>query len=263
MATLKEQVIKHSHVAGECRLWTGAMSRTKRPITNVEKDGKTKLVDIQLFLARKKFSLANNIRVGIKTTCGNPNCINVNHVELVPITRASTPRNRTDSVVSVAENNINVFKLAVTNPVEVIARDTNISKGSVLRILKNEAMLPYFQMRIEHFCGEPLEKLRTLSVEALREKGLAQKAIAYIQSEHNFRIVDEDLYLKVLSHCKVLGEHLVWNGEFINDIPVIRELSGRRRSAVKLFLSSVTGKQQDNIICACGYDGCINPYHLE
>lgn len=268
--TLKEIVAEKSVIQGDCRLWQGTMAKNNRPITSLADGyGGRKYVDLQLYLARKKFNLADNQRVNIITTCGNPNCISKDHIELGEIQRKR--KNNTfirKSSKSNIEYNKRVFDLIVKHKVTEVSRISELSVYLVKSILANSAMYPYFQLRLEQHLGE-------VSIDALRESvededklrcryNLSRFAMDFIRSEQRFAVRDEDLFVQLLSQCEVYGEHLIWGGDYFLKQPLIKTFGNYKKNAKKLFVYAVTGVKPVKIprsICNCS--NCINPFHME
>ena len=268
MKTLKEAVTESSIVEGKCRLWQKKLRHETRPIA-VTQDGygAYKQIDLHLFLARKKFNIPEGKYIRVKTTCGHANCINPDHIELDNIKR-SVFVNRRNSKRSNARNNMMVFSLAVTESLAFIAKKLKMNRGTIAAMLDNNtAMLPYFQLKIQAHLGDvSIAELRqTGATESqLQEYGLAPHAISYILSEQNYYIVDEDLYVNLISECEVLGDHLVWCGKVVNGAAVSNALNSRFEHAAKLFYYCATRIKPLYIpTCNCGHKDCINPFHLE
>lgn len=267
--TLKEKVAKNTIKQGDCLLWGGSITKWGRPVTYLtEADGTVKQVDLQLFLARKKFNLLDNTKVKITTTCGNKNCIAKQHIEIHKVVKNTAGRKKRGTKCSDIALNMQVFTLAVNYTVPQIIMRTGVSRTTVLAILGNEAMLPYFQLRLQWHLGETVlsrVKVSNLSDEELKAKYfISQYAVDFIRSEQRFAIADEDLFVAVLRNCRVLGEHLVWDGEFYNGVALFRTIGGSRKSAFKSFKCAITGRYPAEVPrCLCGEVDCINPFHLE
>lgn len=266
MATLKELVAKKSRVDGECRIWLGHLTKEHcRPYAYPTIDGKRKGVDIHRYLAIKKFSLAPREYAKVITTCGNPRCINMKHIQIVKIERGKRSTSNSGVKKANVELNMEVFKLLVTQSTNSIAEQLKIDRGLVYRILTNNAMLPYFQLCIQWHTGLSMAELRELNLttQSLKLQRLSNKAIRYIQSEQDYRIVDEDAYLDVLKQCDVVGDHLVWLGELKDGIPTYKTFGGHRKNAAQQMYFAQYGAKSERIACMCGTKHCINPLHLE
>lgn len=268
--TLKEIVAEKSIVRGDCRLWQSTMAKNNRPITSIADGlGGRKYIDLQLYLARKKFHLADNQRVNIITTCGNPNCITASHIEIGGIQRKrkSGAFIRKSSKSNI-ENNKCVFDLIVSHKSTEVSRISGLSVYLVKQILSNNAMFPYFQLCLEKHLGEVgLDELRR-SVEAdhklKSQYNISRFAIDFIRSEQRYSIRDEDLFLEILSQCEVYGDHLVWGGDYLLKQPVIKTWGNYKKNAKKLFSYAVTGVMPERIPkVTCGCVNCINPFHME
>lgn len=267
--TLKEAVVKNSKVEGECRVWTGAMTSRGRPVATYEGETGKVTVDLHRHLAGKKFNLPKGKRVSIATTCGNPRCISPAHIEVVKVKKP-----RIKKVVHInsqsknMELNQQVFRLIINHSKQEIILKTGISYFVVNSILSNTAMLPFFQIVLESYLGaEVLATLREseMSNRKMREKyKISSFAVKFIKSGLDFDIKDEEEYLLLLSQCVVVGEHLLWNGRVVNGTPVAPLVNGALRNARKIFVYSITGIiPNHDLQCNCGFDGCINPWHLE
>lgn len=268
--TLKEIVSEKSVVNGGCRLWQSTMSKCNRPITSISDGvGGRRYIDLQLYLARKKFHLADNQRVNIITTCGNPNCITSSHIELGEIQRKRKSGTfiRKSSKSNI-ENNKCVFELIVSHKIAEVSRISSLSVYLVKQILSNKAMYPYFQLCLEKHLGEVgLDEL-IQSVDADHklkcQYNISRFAVDFIRSEQHYSIRDEDLFLEILSQCEVYGEHLVWGGNYLLKQPVVKTLGNYQKNVKKLFSYAVTGVIPNRIPKSiCGCSNCINPFHME
>lgn len=265
--SLKETVAKNSTIDGECRIWGGTVNRLGRPYAYPTINGERKGIDLQLFLARKKFNLSPTTRVSITTTCGNPRCISMKHIEIGAFRggRKKGYRKRGTKVANI-DLNMQVFQMLVTQKRAIILDSLDIFNRTYQKILSNSAMLPYFQMCIQWHVGETLSALREkgLSENDLQTKyNLSTKAVRYVLSKHNYPIADEDLYLRLLKQCEVLGEHLVWCGEFKQDVPVYATFGGVYKNVLSQMYSVCHGAKLEIVNCSCGQENCVNPFHLE
>lgn len=267
--TLKEIVVEKSVISGDCLLWQSTMTKWGRPVTNVvDEFGGKKTVDLQLYLARKKFNLPENTKVKIVTTCGNPNCITSSHIQLGKIERVKSGRKKRGTKVASIKHNKAVFDLLVTTPPARIGGTVGLSYKTVKAIIKNKAMLPYFQLRLQWHIGEDtLDKIRQSHLpdnELALQHRISRYAVDFIRSEQNYPIADETLYLSMLAECEVLGDHLVWAGEIVRGSPMVRTFGNRLKSVTKMFKYAVTGVLPPvSPCCSCKVEGCVNPFHLE
>lgn len=268
--TLRDQVARHSVFKKEtgCRLWTGTLSNGK-PIAWVEDEfGRKKGVYIQRYLVIKKFNLASNKQYSITTTCGNPNCLNKDHLELTTRKRMcgyKTQNSRRGRLVGNMKHNKLIFETIVKNSRDVAASVTGLTIGTVVSILNNKAMLPFFQYQIEKQTGaSSIHELKALSDKELRDKGLGKLARALIRSEEAYRLYDPDLYLKLLDQCEVFGEDLVWVGEHNEQGVPVTDILGTKQNALSVFVYATYGKHITNTYeTKCGFNKCINPFHVE
>lgn len=262
--TLKELVAKKSILENGCRIWLGHLTKDHcRPYAYPTIDGKRKGVDIHRYLASKKFGLTSREYARVVTTCGNPRCININHIDIVRPKRIRVGGTIKKSEV---ELNMKVFELLVSSNVDNIATTLNLERGLVYRILSNTAMLPYFQLCIQWHTGVSLDKLRelNLSTKTLKEQcRLSTKAARFVQSEQNYPIADEDVYLDLLKQCAVAGDHLVWVGELRDGIPTYKTFGGYYKNAANQMYLAQYGVKSERVACMCGMKHCINPQHLE
>lgn len=267
--TLKEAVAKNSKVEGDCRVWTGSVTNRGRPVVTYTSEDGLVTVDIQRYLIGKKHNLPSHKRVSITTTCGNPKCISSSHLQMNPVKKPRTKKTvRLDCKTRDVEVNKKVFDLAITHKKKDIASETGLSIFQVNSVLNNKAMLPYFGLMLEDYLAAKetlLAEASELSDRTLMEKyKLSRFAINFIKSGESSNIHDQEAYLNLLSQCYVVGEHLVWGGKVMNGTPVYSLWTGALRNAKKLFVYSVSGEEPDHELqCNCGFESCINPYHLE
>lgn len=267
--TLKEAVAKNSMVMGDCRVWIGSVTKRGRPVVTYSVEDGLITVDIQRYLVGKKYDLPSNKRVSITTTCGNPKCISSSHLQVNPVKKPRTKKVvRLDCKTRDVEINKKVFGLAITHKKKDIKTETGLSIFQVNSVLNNKAMLPYFELMLEDYLAAKeilLAEASALSDRTLMSKySLSRFAINFIKSGASFDIKDQGAYLDLLSQCYVVGEHLIWNGKVMNGAPVYSLWTGALRNAKKLFVYSVTGEEIDyEPQCNCGFENCINPYHLE
>ena len=158
--TLKEIVASNSRMHGDCRLWNGSLVRG-RPSARQVINGKCVNTDIQRYLAIKKFDLDPNSQISIRTTCGNPNCITKEHIEIVKREMKTRHLSSMQSVFNDMAANKTVFALAVTKGYKSTGIALNIAHTSVRTMLKNEAMLPFFQLKLQEHTGKTLTELRS------------------------------------------------------------------------------------------------------
>lgn len=268
LRTLKEVVAANSKVEGKCRLWSKNLVRGRPIAIFTGEDGVQQRVDLHVYLGRKKFDLQPNQRVSFRTTCGNPNCINSAHLELKTVDRKLSGAYKS-AKCSDMELNQKVFSLLVSESQMTISRVLGITRGVTLRIMKNTAMLPFFQLKLQAY-------LKDVTIEALRNSGMTSRemrvkyglshyAADFILSEQNYPTYDEPLYIDLLSNCIVLGDHLEWAGKVVNGGAVSNYLSGGAwQSAVSLMYYCATKVKPTNIPKSnCGCENCMNPYHLE
>lgn len=267
--TLKEAVAKNSKVEGDCRVWTGSVTSRGRPVVTYTGEDGLVTVDIHRYLVGKKYDLPSNKRVSITTTCGNPKCISSSHLQVNPVKKPRTKKAvRLATKTREVEVNKEVFALAVNNKKKDIKAATGLSLFQVNSVLNNKAMYPYFEVKLEEYLGTEvfdLIKVKNLSGRTLMEKfKLSRFAVDFIKSGVSFDIKDQDGYFKLLSQCYIVGEHLVWDGKVMNGSPVASLGFGALRNAKKLFVYSVTGEDLEHEPqCNCGFENCINPWHLE
>lgn len=266
--TLKEKVAKNSSVQGECLLWGGSVTKWGRPVAYITEKGVVKQVDLQLHLARKKFDLPCDTKVKITTTCGNPNCITKKHIEIGKVEKSHKGRKKRGTKCADADLNIAVFRLLATHTPEQILLHTSISLTTLKYIMRNKAMLPFLQMRLQWHLGDvPLSSLwdSPLTDNQLKIKyGISQYAVEFIRSKQSFSIFDEDRFVNLLRECYVMGEHLVWKGKVLHNTPLLKTTGSYHKNAVKEFKCAVTGiYPYKTPSCICGEVDCINPFHLE
>ena len=261
--TLSERVKEGLTVEGDCLVWKGAMSGNTPVISKRRDDGTYRNVSVRFLLARKKFENITE-RTRLKTSCGNPRCVKREHIELGTMVNKER-RVRSGSPKVNMKMNKEVFTLAISMTADVMAEKVNYSAAAIRNVLKmNTAMYPYFNLQ--------LGQLR--DVDAIRnddrsdsvimdEHRISPFALAFIKENKEYRIADEELYLKLLDECEVHNDHLIWNGEFQGKTPITRAFKHGRK-VDGLFLSAVRGGnfQEIELTCSCGYDGCVNPYHF-
>lgn len=261
--TLKEIVASNSRVQGECRLWTGSLVRG-RPSARQVIRGKYVNTDIQRYLAIKKFDLDPNTPVSLQTTCGNPRCITKAHIELVKRETKLKPLYTMNNFLNEMDTNKKAFEMAVTKGYRLIGKALDTTHTSVrLLLLQNEAMLPYFQLKLQEYTGVTLAELRSEDLEAVVTKyKLSKFARDYIASGQTFNFHDEELYCRLLDECKVFKSHLIWAGETSHGTPVSKALDNYSRNALSLFMFAAFGfSAKGTYQVKCGFENCINPFH--
>ena len=246
-----------------CLIWKGAMSGNTPVITKRRADGTYRNVSVRFLFARKKFDDINE-RTRLKTSCGNPRCVHREHIELGTMVKKER-RNRKGSPKSDIKLNKEVFTLAISMTADVMAEKVNYSAAAIRNVLRmNTAMYPFFdcQLRKLRDVEEIRNDDRSDSV-IMDEYRLSPFALAFIKENKEYHIADEELYLKLLDDCEVHNDHLVWVGEFQGKTPITRAFNTGRK-ATNLFISAVYGGnyQDVDLKCSCGYEGCINPYHI-
>lgn len=261
--SLSERVKANIEMIDGCLIWKGAMSGNTPVVTKRRVDGTYRNVSVRFLFARKKFDDINE-RTRLKTSCGNPRCVHREHIELGTMAKKER-RNRKGSPKSDIKLNKEVFTLAISMTADVMAEKVNYSAAAIRNVLRmNTAMYPFFDCQ--------LRKLR--DVDAIRnddrsdgaimnEYRISPFALAFIQDNKDYKIADEELYFNLLDECEVHNDHLVWVGEFQGATPITRMFNtGRKANA--LFVSAVYGGnyQDVDLKCGCGYEGCINPYHI-
>lgn len=263
---LKDLVARKSKVEGSCRVWNGGLTTRGRPYVTQTVDGTLKTVDLHLYLARKVHGVKDNERVTIKTTCGNPRCINPKHLLVQkPNSGVAKGSRKTGAKYADVELNMQVFKSLVTLTKTDTKGILGLHNSTFDRIVSNKAMLPYFQLCIEWHTGVSVEELRARRVSQQKlkvEYRLSPTAIKYVLSDHNYYIEHEDLYLDLLKKCAVLGDHLVWVGDLRQNKPIFKTYAGFTKDATKQMYFAANGLRSDGLTCTCGQANCINPEHI-
>lgn len=261
--TLKEIVASNSRMHGDCRLWNGSLVRG-RPSARQVINGKYVNTDIQRYLAIKKFDLDPNTQVSLRTTCGNPNCITKEHIEIVKREMKTRQLSSMQSVFNDMAANKTVFALAVAKGYKLIGKTLNISHTSVRTMLKNEAMLPFFQLKLQEHTGKTLTELRSADIDTVvANYKLSNFSREFIESGQMYNLHDEELYCRLLDECKVFKSHLVWVGETSHGTPVSTALDNYRRNALSLFMFAAFGfSVKGEYSVKCGFENCINPFHV-
>lgn len=261
--SLSDRVKANIEMIDGCLIWKGAMSGNTPVVTKRRVDGTYRNVSVRFLFARKKFDDINE-RTRLKTSCGNPRCVHREHIELGTMVKKER-RNRKGSPKSDIKLNKEVFTLAISMTADVMAEKVNYSAAAIRNVLRmNTAMYPFFdcQLRKLRDVEEIRNDDRSDSV-IMDEYRLSPFALAFIKENKEYHIADEELYLKLLDECEVHNDHLVWVGEFQGKTPITRAFNTGRK-ATNLFISAVFGGnyQDVDLKCSCGYEGCINPYHI-
>lgn len=261
--SLSDRVKANIEMVDGCLIWKGAMSGNTPVVTKRRADGTYRNVSVRFLFARKKFDDINE-RTRLKTSCGNPRCVHREHIELGTMVKKER-RNRKGSPKSDIKLNKEVFTLAISMTADVMAEKVNYSAAAIRNVLRmNTAMYPFFdcQLRKLRDVEEIRNDDRSDSV-IMDEYRLSPFALAFIKENKEYHIADEELYLKLLDECEVHNDHLVWVGEFQGKTPITRAFNTGRK-ATNLFISAVFGGnyQDVDLKCSCGYEGCINPYHI-
>lgn len=261
---LVDRVKANIEMVDGCLIWKGAMSGNSPVIAKRKADGTYRNVNVRYLFARKKFPEITE-RTRIKTSCGNPRCVNREHLELGTMMKKAR-RVRSGSPKTNIVLNKEVFTLAVGMTADAMAEKANISAAAIRNMLKmNTAMYPFFAYQLRQL--RDIEAIRNDDREdraLMTEHNLSPFALKFIKEGNDYPLNDEDLYLKLLDECEVHNDHLVWVGEFSGKTPITHAF-GRGRKANGLFLSALRGGNYQDIElkCSCGYDCCVNPYHYE
>lgn len=270
VSTLKEAIAKHSHVEGNCLVWDGAMRRG-RPLACLKvSNDKYKLVDIYKYLGEKFLGNEEGKQYSFSTTCGNPRCINRQHLlSSIKHTKRSQ-LNVTGRTVGLMENNKAVFDLLVTDGIDTIAKKTGLSVGLIQYMRKqNVAMNPYFFMKIKWYLGE--DKLNFIReseeprLAVCKMFKISRFAYDFIKTMYNIEVHDEDLYVKLLDGCEVVGEHLVWIDKFnALGVPVTSVFDQYERRALSVFMYAFCGYPMDETYKTNSiFKNCVNPLFVE
>lgn len=261
--TLSERVKEGLTVEGDCLVWKGAMSGNTPVISKRRADGTYRNVSVRFLLARKKFENITE-RTRLKTSCGNPRCVKREHIELGTMVNKER-RVRSGSPKADMKMNKEVFTLAISMTADVMAEKVNYSAAAIRNVLKmNSAMYPYFNLQLGRLRDVDAIRNDDRSDGAImNEYRISPFALAFIKENKEYNIADEELYLKLLDECEVHNDHLVWVGEFQGKTPISRAFNTGRK-ATNLLISAVFGGnyQEVDLKCSCGYEGCINPYHI-
>lgn len=261
--TLSERVKEGLTVEGDCLVWKGAMSGNTPVISKRRVDGTYRNVSVRFLLARKKFENITE-RTRLKTSCGNPRCVKREHIELGTMVNKER-RVRSGSPKANMKMNKEVFTLAISMTADVMAEKVNYSATTIRNVLKmNTAMYSFFNLQLRRLRDVDAIRNDDRSDGAImNEYRISPFALAFIKENKEYNIADEELYLKLLDECEVHNDHLVWVGEFQGKTPITRAFNTGRK-ATNLLISAVFGGnyQEVDLKCSCGYEGCINPYHI-
>lgn len=261
--TISERVKANIEMVDGCLIWKGAMSGNSPVIGKRMADGSYRNVNVRYLFARKKFDGITE-RTRLKPSCGNPRCVHREHIEL-GTTPTKERRARSGSQKSNMQRNKELFTLAVYLTAEKMVEKANVSAGAIRNMLNhNTAMYPFFAYQLRQL--RDVEAIRNddrSNQEMMNEYNLSPFALKFIRAGNDYRLKDEDLYLKLLDECEVHNDHLVWVGEYQGATPITRAFK-RGRKVDGLFVSSVYGGnyQEVELKCSCGYNGCVNPYHF-
>lgn len=260
--TLKEIVASNSRMHGDCRIWTGTTLRC-RPFVRQFIDGKHINTDLQRYLAIKKFDLDPNAQISLRTTCGNPNCITKDHIIVMKRETKSRQLSSLQGLTNDMGLNKLAFTLAVTKGYRLMAKELNATFTFAKRLLKNEVMLPFFQVKLQEHTGMTLAELRSEDIDEVVAKfKLSKFAREFIESGQTFNLHDEALYCRLLDECKIFNSHLIWVGETSHGTPVSMALDNYRRNALSLFMFAAFGFSiKGEYKVKCGFENCINPFH--
>ena len=260
--SIAERVKENLEIVGDCLIWKGAMSGNSPIITKRNKDGSYRNVNVRYLFARKKFEGITE-RTRTKTSCGDPRCVNREHIELGTMTKVDR-RVRSGSPKCNMTRNKEVFTLAIRLSADDMVEKVNASASAIRNMLRdNTAMYPFFAYQLSQL--RDLEEIRDddrSDREIRNEYNLSRFALEFIKAGKEYPINDPEIYLRLLDECEVHKDHLVWVGEFSGKTPITRMFkTGRKVDG--LLLSSVYGGNYQNVElkCSCGYDGCVNPYH--
>lgn len=257
---IKEKLVQE----GDCLIWTGAMVGRSPVIGVRQDDGSYRNLNIRAFRGSKMYE-GTTLTTLFKTTCGNPRCVAKDHI-IKGNVREGRSFFRPNAKKNSMAVNKQIFDMALTVPAEDMVDEVGLATTAIRKILAdNTAMYPYFTIRLAQHCDIDAVKAFEGSQNAARALfNISQFAYRFIKDGRMQTVRDEDVYVELLDDCEVRGEHLVWVGDTNGDTPVSGAL-GRRRDAFKLFVASVHGAPKSHLIdgCSCGFEGCVNPFHVE
>lgn len=267
---IKEAINKRAETLDNgCVRWTGPIARGQPKFGYMTETGKRRQLNPQRTILVDKLGLDPNKQYSYITTCGDPLCVNPEHIEL---SKRSYER-KVHTARKIKCSNMKTHKAVLsilTLGADAIASKLRIDTGMINRLRQHSVMYPYLQHKIV----EALPKDVTLS--AVREFQISRERLLklsgfklfvmdYIYSENNYPVFAFDLYDKLLDECAVVGEHLFWLGDKDNDgEPVFTLVGGKTVSARGAFMHALFGSNiEENYRCTCGSKDCVNPYHLE
>lgn len=252
-----------------CIKWTGAIARGQPKFGYVTADGKRRQLNPQRTILVDKFGLDPNKQHSYTTTCGDPLCVNPEHIVLGkrPYTR------KLKAARKIKINNMATHKKVLsilTLGADAIADKLRIDTGVINRIRLHTVLYPYLQQKIEEALPKGITIAKIREEQFDREEvrlmgGFRLFAMDYIYSEKYYPVFAFGLYDKLLEECAVYGEHLLWLGDRDNnDEPVFTLVGGKTVTARGAFMNALFGANiEAKYRCTCGNDDCVNPYHLE
>ncbi len=261
---LSERVKAKLVQEGDCLIWKGAMVGQSPVIGVRQEDGSYRNLNIRAFRGTKIYE-GTTLTTIFKTSCGNPRCVAKEHIILgSPL--AGRTFFRAGAKKNLMDVNKKIFDLAVTMAAEDMADEVGLAPTAIRKILaENTAMYPYFTIRLAAHCNLEDVKAFTGTQNAAREYfNISQFAWRFVKGNKMQTVRDEEMYIKLLDECEVRGPHLVWVGDTAGGTPVSGALGSKRRDAFKLLVAAVHGGSKSHLFegCSCGFEGCINPFHV-
>lgn len=235
---LSEKIKQHTRIVGDCYLWDGPTQRGK-PVVWVRKNGEFKCVYIQAKLAAKKFENFSRA-YKLVCSCGNDLCINPDHFVLEKATRSK-------------DYNIDLLRglaaLYVTGRIEDAKEKLDISKPTAFKLLKTQRLCGLLVMA-EVQRNVPSDKLSLCFEQEFthvmcKNFNVTSKSLKLISELEIEPIFDLALFDRVIEHCKINDDKILWGGEVDNNKQPTMWIGNKQYNARSLLSNAVYGTPLD------------------
>lgn len=249
-----------------CRIWRGT-TRGGRCGLHRTHNGKVEFIDLIQHFGVKKYNLPKETKgICFSTECGNPRCYATEHIVYLGdnVRKQKTLGRKVKKTAnSEAMFLISIIEQLVSKSREQVAEDMDLPIGTVSLAQDSVALEPYALSKVVELTGLTIEELRYRDegINELREKyNLSRYAARIVRNRAVEPVHDMDLYLDLLLKCYVKGEYLIWDGEVVDNKPVIDGYP--TNNAISLYVHALTGDTpaEEYQFSTVYYANCLNCY---